>query len=440
MKVHTWIGLTVALSLFTSAEAHPATFHPQGRDDISFTITVSDAAKSSQLDALFFQIQAPSTVQWVALGQGDQMAGAHIFLIYASSSTNVTVSPRAGTGHVLPRFNPESHISLLPGTGIRNATMTANFRCHDCLGGHGDTINATDSASRWIWAYKNGSPIESDDVSAAIDYHDAFGGVVVDLTRARSTIDMNGDPFSDASSDAVRPIDELSISEPAGLSATAIAHGCLMAIAFLLLFPTFALLVPLSTFIRMPVTTIHAPLQGLALATAITGLGLGLKMWADGGSNAAAHPIIGIVVVASLALVQPVLGWLQHKHFKRTGGKSWFAYLHRWLGRGMLALGTINGGLGFWWLGSSTGPLRTGMIVYAVVACVVFVAYVGVHVSIWAGSAGRQEDLQGVRLEDRPSAEMLQSLNLNDGTKASDDVPRAGGYEVGVAAERGYKD
>ncbi|EAW15302.1 cytochrome and DOMON domain-containing protein [Aspergillus clavatus NRRL 1] len=438
-RIHTWARLAIALSLFTGCEANPALFHPQGRDDISFTVAVSNATNSSGTDALFLQIQAPSTVQWVALGQGDQMAGARIFLVYASSRTNVTVSPRTGTGHVPPEFDPEIPISLLSGTGINDGVLTARFECQNCLDGHGGTANSTDAISRWIWAYKNGSPIESDDTLATIDFHDSFGGAVVDLSCAQSTFDRDRDPFSNASSDCAHSIDELASSENYSLSTMAIAHGCLMSVAFVLLFPIFALLVPLSAVMPMPVMVVHAPLQGLALAIAIAGFGLGLKLWSDGGSPPAAHPVIGTVAVASLALIQPSLGLLQHKHFKRTGQKSWFAYVHRWFGRGMIALGIINGGIGLWWLGFSTGPLRTGTIVYGVVAGIVSVIYAGVHIYIGIGGAEQFEDAHGVEHQDGLPAEMRQSATTNGGAQLPDDIPRTGEYLIGEPTEQSFK-
>jgi hypothetical protein len=191
-----------------------------------------------------------------------------------------------------------------------------------------------------------------------------------------------------------------------------------MSVAFVLFFPIFALLVPLSSFIPMPLTTVHAPLQGLALATAIAGFGLGLKMWTDGNSKPAAHPIIGIIVVASLALFQPALGWVQHRHFKQTGEKSFFAFGHRWLGRSMLVLGAINGGLGFWWVGSGTDSLKTGMIVYAIVASAVCVIYLIVHVCIREGVVARREHLQGIPQEESSelSSKQAGAFLLRTGT------------------------
>jgi hypothetical protein len=41
------------------------------------------------------------------------------------------------------------------------------------------------------------------------------------------------------------------------------------------------------------------------------------------------------------------MGLLQHRHFKKRGDKSIFAYLHRRIGRGAIVLGITDRGLGF---------------------------------------------------------------------------------------------
>ena len=66
------------------------------------------------------------------------MAGSNIFVAYASADgTNVTLSPRSGTGNVEPQFNSQTQLYLLGGSGISGGVMTANVRCAcawSCLG------------------------------------------------------------------------------------------------------------------------------------------------------------------------------------------------------------------------------------------------------------------------------------------------------------------
>lgn len=70
-----------------------------------------------------------------------------------------------------------------------------------------------------------------------------------------------------------------------------------------------------------------------------------------------AHPIIGLVILA-LATIQPFTGWIHHRIFRsrarasettdggpRPGRTAWGRW-HLWLGRGLITLAIINGGLG----------------------------------------------------------------------------------------------
>jgi len=69
-------------------------------------------------------------MSWVALGQGTQMAGSNIFMVYTDSSgLNVTLSPRLGTGERQPQSDTAAQVTLLGGSGVSNDVMTANVRC-----------------------------------------------------------------------------------------------------------------------------------------------------------------------------------------------------------------------------------------------------------------------------------------------------------------------
>lgn len=57
------------------------------------------------------------------------MTGANIFVVYTAGNGNVTVSPRLGSGHVMPQFNSDAQVTLLEGSGVSNGKMVANVRC-----------------------------------------------------------------------------------------------------------------------------------------------------------------------------------------------------------------------------------------------------------------------------------------------------------------------
>ena len=45
-------------------------------------------------------------------------------------------------------------------------------------------------------------------------------------------------------------------------------------------------------------------------------------------------------------VIQPVLGFLHHSHYKKYTARGAVSYVHIWYGRILIALGIINGGLG----------------------------------------------------------------------------------------------
>jgi uncharacterized membrane protein (DUF485 family) len=136
------------------------------------------------------------------------------------------------------------------------------------------------------------------------------------------------------------------------------AHACIMSIVFIVLYPLGAISVHLpidripglrNTYLRNKISAIHAPIQILGFVMMIGGFALGIRIAHDLGylkSPVNHHIIIGFVVVCTIIVFQPILGALQHRHFKKTGKKSILGYVHRWIGRAAILLGIINNGLG----------------------------------------------------------------------------------------------
>jgi hypothetical protein len=97
------------------------------------------------------------------------------------------------------------------------------------------------------------------------------------------------------------------------------------------------------------------------------------------------HPIIGIILFA-FCLIQPVLGHLHHQGYNRTGGRTAVSHGHIWLGRILITLGIINGGLGFKLANNS----KYGPIIYVIVAVIFYIAYI---VAIVLGERKRAKQL-----------------------------------------------
>jgi len=98
--------------------------------DVCYKLNIPENTASSGNGDIFFQISAPSSYNWVALGQGQRMAGANIFVVYTSAGgNNVTLSPRLATGYTPPSFNGDAEVTLLEGSGVSDGKMVANVRC-----------------------------------------------------------------------------------------------------------------------------------------------------------------------------------------------------------------------------------------------------------------------------------------------------------------------
>jgi hypothetical protein len=147
-----------------------------------------------------------------------------------------------------------------------------------------------------------------------------------------------------------------------------------MILVFVIFFPSFALMLHIIPYSK--IVYVHALFQLFTLALAIAGFGIGISMARSLGFIRMYHPIIGMVTVPCLIIFQPAMGFLQHRYFHKTGGKSVYAYLHRWLGRCFIILGVINAGLGFrlTGIGLSIAPVGA-VIAYSVVAGIIGIGY-----------------------------------------------------------------
>lgn len=118
-----------SIHLVSTAEAQNSTFCTTA-PIVCYAVTVPASTTSTNDSTIFFQITGPSTMSWMGFGQGTEMAGSNLFVIYANEEgTNVTLSPRLGTGEVMPMEDTTAQAELLEGSGVGNGMMTANIKC-----------------------------------------------------------------------------------------------------------------------------------------------------------------------------------------------------------------------------------------------------------------------------------------------------------------------
>lgn len=74
--------------------------------------------------------------------------------------------------------------------------------------------------------------------------------------------------------------------------------------------------------------------------------------------------------------IQPFLGFLHHSMFQKHQTRTAVSHVHIWFGRILIALGIINGGLGFKLADSMGQGSKSGKIAYSVLAAIFGVAWI----------------------------------------------------------------
>ncbi|KAF1958449.1 CBD9-like protein [Byssothecium circinans] len=461
-------GMLLGLSALASyASAQVASTCPT--NDVCFKLNIPQSTASSGTGDIFFQVSAPSTYEWVALGQGTGMSGANIFVVYTAGNGNVTLSPRLGTGQTMPTFNSNARVTLLEGSGVSGGKMVANVKCSSCNTWSGGSASFSGNTGNWIYAFRSsGGAKDTTSQSAGITQHNqeapfewsyasAKGGNSVNplvnaatpsgtatgtgrttncIPRPASTGAGSGSSGASGSSTAGASVPTTAAddddrfhstekgrptqwqshwgngrptSTPTGGSSSnykrqeinycednsnsgftplrttgpsqttkmVTAHAVLAALAFVIFFPIGAIAIRLASF--PGVVWFHAAFQVFGYLVFVSAFGIGIYLANNLKLLNEAHPIIGIVVFVTL-FFQPILGFIHHSQFQQHQSRTIWSHGHIWLGRLAITLGIINGGLGFQLADRMNMSSRPGMIAYAVIAGVIWLAWVAASV------------------------------------------------------------
>ncbi|KFH44950.1 hypothetical protein ACRE_042870 [Hapsidospora chrysogenum ATCC 11550] len=369
MKLVPSVASGIISALYVTTAAAQLSFTPESSDGINIRWAVPEAAATAESGTVYVRLDAPVNYRWVGLGIGTHMLGAEMFLIYQDGEGNVTLSTRIGRNHVMPEYEKRSYVELLEGSGVvEDDRMVANIRCGDCK-----SLDLNGRTS-WVSAWLSGDSLDSTDPAATITFHEQKTILDVDLTQARIRSDQN--PFLD-----LRPGDIGGTRGDNAVFATdvdgrgtrrdgfLIAHGVIMTVVFIALYPLGALLMPVFNQ-----WFLHSISQLIAYILMWIGLALGTIHAKHGNYfGKQTHTRLGLAVVILLGF-QPLFGWLQHRHYTRSQARGPVGHIHIWYGRSLMILGIVNGGLGLQLASNTTGPW---VIAYAVVAGVLGLAYIG---------------------------------------------------------------
>lgn len=435
---------TAALSALTYAGLGSADIQKKcSTTDICFSVAVPEAAASSGTGNLYFQIQGPTSYSWLAMGQGTRMSGSNMFIMYTDGNGNVTVSPRLGTNHVMPTENTGSgaaQLTLLAGSGVDGDTMRANVLCTNCNSWDGGTMSLGSTSSSWISAWKSGSSLDTTNANANIQQHDETDGWTVNLQSA--TVSSDSNPFvaaassgsdgssssgsnsgssgdsSDSGTSTGSDTSSSGISGSAGPSQSDIsrivaAHGIIMAVTFVIMYPVGTILMPL-----LGKWAIHAAWQTLSFLLMWAGFGVGIVAARQTNTPLSiTHTAFGTSIVA-LMVIQPVLGFLHHRHYLKTQQRGAISIAHQAYGTILMAFGIINGGLGLQ-LASADDGFK---IAYAVIAAVMFVIYLAVKLFRVCSTRRQARRGSGARVEKVGSGSRRDKYNQAPGEEV--EMPR----------------
>lgn len=163
------------------------------------------------------------------------------------------------------------------------------------------------------------------------------------------------------------------------------AHGITGSTAWVLVLPIGAMSMRLLRLRGSRNYYTHSIIQTLGVLLFIVNFGTGIYIGIKTRKLINYHTIIGFLMFA-LVWSQPITGLVHHVLYKKGQGRTISSYTHIWLGRVLITLGMINGGLG---LRLGYGVTTKDEIIYGVVAGVMWVAYV--IVSVHGEVSGRRE-------------------------------------------------
>ncbi|CAH0020602.1 unnamed protein product [Clonostachys rhizophaga] len=349
-------ALALSVGFCPTGSSAGLSYSTGNNQDIKFRWEVSTESNN-----VYFKLDAPVAYSWVALGIGNSMQTAEIFLMYQDGEGNVTLSTRKGRNHIMPVYEERSGVELISGSGVLNDRMTAKVRCSDC--------NKLDleGENNWVAAWLSGETIQSSSVQEPIDHHEGRDLFSIDLAMAATDSEVNPLADSDDDNDILSSGAVVTDATVAKYDSIRLAHGIIMTVVFVAMYPIGALLMPVfgNWFL-------HSASQLLAFILMWAGVGLGAtfaRQYYLYGRQA--HTIIGSLVVILLCL-QPVLGILHSRHYAKHEGRGHVGIVHVWYGRSLMLLGVLNGGLGLQLAGHRGSAW---VIAYSVIAGLAFASY-----------------------------------------------------------------
>lgn len=244
---------------------------------------------------IYFHMSGPVIHSWIGVGIGDQMKDAFMLLAYpAANGKNTTISPRIASEHTEPVYDssieilkiyndtyaPNANTVTDDGTGV----IISHAMCRNCSrwlsGGKVHSLDTQSTTQPFIFALGPQVNFCSDSPEASIPRHGFVGHFTMNMKQATNSTGWYGRvPAPNVPDFTFPPTDDSfasSGSTPAVYTMTMSnakpgAHAVLMCVAFVVVFPTGAVVMH---FLRKALW--HAAIQAVGLFAVLAGFGLAL--------------------------------------------------------------------------------------------------------------------------------------------------------------------
>lgn len=333
---------------------------------------------------IFFHMSAYAATQsditafsWMGVGFGSQMKDTFMLIAYPSSNgTGVTISPRIARGNSEPELQKDVVVEEIfsdeyapAANQVQHGIMIAHGVCRNCTKWAAGALDLGNTRQPFIYALGadpgKGTALQSDDPGAGLRRHSFYGRFFGDMTYAISTPEHGRVPPPNDPGAAPSGVSDTNFAYAFSTKAfdthddvewVPVLHGVIMSLAFVLVFPTGALLMRL---LKKMGVLFHAGVQFLGLVLVVVGFGTGVHVGRQYNRSrrfGTGHQALGLLVFAAL-FVQVGLGVMQHRVYHSTKRETMLGVVHRFLGPAIIILGLVNGGLGLDLAGESF-PMR----------------------------------------------------------------------------------
>ncbi|CAG8586390.1 1210_t:CDS:2, partial [Scutellospora calospora] len=146
------------------------------------TITIPSTMRAD--DVATFEMTAPSTIGWIAMGIGNSMIGSYMVMAWPTSTNSVAISQRVAYSYSVPTVTEhQSDITLLSSSGVKDNVFTVVFTRPLVV----TNSTITTASLDYIWALHTTSRPSDDPYTMTITRHNDLGHIT--LTGGLSNYD-----------------------------------------------------------------------------------------------------------------------------------------------------------------------------------------------------------------------------------------------------------